>query len=74
MESEDVEAGMEESGSCALVCLILNETAYIANVGDSRAVLSMNKGKEIIQITTDHKPNNPIEQRRILANGGKIYR
>lgn len=31
----------DRSGSCALTVLIVNDTCYIANVGDSRAVLSM---------------------------------
>jgi protein phosphatase 2C family protein 2/3 len=30
----------ERSGSCAIVALIVGEMCYIANVGDSRAVLS----------------------------------
>eukprot|EP00826_Nyctotherus_ovalis_P058915 TRINITY_DN8147_c0_g1_i29.p1 TRINITY_DN8147_c0_g1~~TRINITY_DN8147_c0_g1_i29.p1 ORF type:complete len:316 (-),score=57.49 TRINITY_DN8147_c0_g1_i29:324-1271(-) len=32
---------VDRSGSCALTVLIVNDTCYIANVGDSRAVLSM---------------------------------
>lgn len=31
----------EKSGSCAIAVMIVEETVYIANVGDSRAVLSM---------------------------------
>ena len=41
-----------------------------ANVGDSRAVLS-HSGKAV-DLTTDHKPNNPSERERIEALGGKI--
>lgn len=31
----------EKSGSCAIVVMIVDETIFIGNVGDSRAVLSM---------------------------------
>ena len=31
-----------------------------------------NDGKKLIQITTDHKPNDPIEKNRIYKAGGSI--
>lgn len=31
---------IDKSGSCAIVALIVEEMCYIANVGDSRAILS----------------------------------
>jgi protein phosphatase 2C family protein 2/3 len=31
----------EKSGSCAIVILMIEDMVYIANVGDSRAVMSM---------------------------------
>lgn len=72
---------LDRSGSCAVVSLIvgkiniviLDNICYIANVGDSRAVLSLDGGKDVIQLTNDHKPNDPLEKKRIIEAGGKVY-
>ena len=63
----------DKSGSCAIIALIIENKCYIANVGDSRAIISLNKGKEIKVLSTDHKPNEEKESKRIKLNGGKIY-
>ena len=34
------------SGSCALILLIIENKIYIANVGDSRAIMSLENGKK----------------------------
>lgn len=64
---------VDRSGSCALIVLFVNELVYVANVGDSRALLSENNGKNIKELTTDHKPNLISESKRIVANKGKVY-
>jgi serine/threonine protein phosphatase PrpC len=46
-----------KSGSCALICLLLNDKCWAANVGDSR-LLSIDKNNNLAQITNDHKPEN----------------
>ena len=65
---------IEKSGSCALVMLVVNDICYVANVGDSRAILSKDGGQQAVSITTDHKPCAKDEKERILKAGGKIYR
>lgn len=64
---------IQRSGSCAIVVLIVGEVAYVANVGDSRAFMSVDQGKKIVPLSVDHKPENPDEQERIESNGGKVY-
>ena len=61
------------SGSCALVCLIVDNKIYLCNVGDSRAIMSMEFGSKIRPLTIDHKPNNPKEYERIIKSGCKVY-
>ena len=61
------------SGSCGLFLLLMNNDAYIANVGDSRCLISCNSGKYQKSVTRDHKPNLPYEKERIINNGGIIY-
>jgi protein phosphatase 2C family protein 2/3 len=54
--------------------MIINDTAYVVNVGDSRVIMSMDAGSQIAVLTRDHKPDDEQERLRIQAGGGKIYR
>jgi len=53
--------------------LIIGDTCYIANIGDSRAVISKNNGKIKQALTRDHKPSDEVEKTRVVNAGGKIY-
>ena len=64
---------LDKSGSCAIVALLVEKRVFIVNVGDSRAILSADGGNYCINLSLDHKPNDDIEQKRILANGGRVY-
>ena len=64
---------IDKSGSCALVCVMTENKIFIANIGDSRAIMSINNGTKIKQLTVDHKPNNIKEYERVIKNGGKVY-
>ena len=64
---------IDNSGSCALVAIMTENKIYIGNIGDSRAIMSLNNGTKVKQLTIDHKPNNLKEFERITKNGGKVY-
>ena len=64
---------VDKSGSCAVISLIIDNTLFSINLGDSRALYSRDGGKEFYQITRDHKPNDEIERKRITNAGGKVY-
>ena len=64
---------MDRSGSCAVIIVIVDTKIYIANVGDSRGVLSLNNGNQYIVVTEDHKPSNEKEKNRIIQSGGQVY-
>ena len=61
---------IENSGCTAVVVVITPTLIVCANAGDSRAVMC--KHGEIIELSHDHKPDNPDETARILANGGYV--
>jgi len=60
------------TGSTAVVLLRYKDKIWVANVGDSRAI--MNNGLNSIQLTNDHKPNNDEEYERIVSLGGKVIK
>jgi protein phosphatase 2C family protein 2/3 len=57
--------GPERSGSCANVVMIIDDVIYIINVGDSRALMSIDSGNQIGVLSRDHKPDDELEKIRI---------
>jgi protein phosphatase 2C family protein 2/3 len=51
----------------------MENRGFIANVGDSRAIMSGTNGEKVYCISRDHRPNDEKEYARILEAGGKIY-
>ena len=59
-----------DDGSTVISALVHHQTLYVANVGDSRAVLVSNG--QAIEMSTDHKPSRIDEKERIEGLGGRI--
>jgi len=64
-EKVQKEKGVGDSGSTALVAIIRNNKIFVANAGDTRAVIFRTKGEE--RLTVDHRVNNPKELKRLKA-------
>jgi len=66
-ERDDFEA----SGTTAVVVAISEQEMWVAHVGDSRAMLGQSDGS-VVELSIDHKVNDPVEKERILAAGGLV--
>lgn len=66
----EVASGEDKSGTTAVCALISPTHIFVANCGDSRAVLY--RGGKIGFSTQDHKPVNPVEKERIQNAGGSV--
>ncbi|TVU20094.1 hypothetical protein EJB05_36287 [Eragrostis curvula] len=59
-----------DDGSTASTAVLMGDHLYVANVGDSRAVIS--KAGKAIALSEDHKPNRSDERQRIESAGGIV--
>ncbi|XP_021917119.1 protein phosphatase 1B [Zootermopsis nevadensis] len=69
-ELPELASGEDKSGSTAVCALVSPRQVYVANCGDSRAVLC--RSGEPVFATLDHKPVLPSEKERILRAGGSV--
>eukprot|EP01059_Diplonema_ambulator_P001405 TRINITY_DN11180_c0_g1_i1.p1 TRINITY_DN11180_c0_g1~~TRINITY_DN11180_c0_g1_i1.p1 ORF type:complete len:398 (+),score=178.71 TRINITY_DN11180_c0_g1_i1:53-1195(+) len=67
---QDIKSKGMESGSTATVCLIVGDTIYTANAGDSRAIVS--EAGVAKDLSDDHKPTNDVEKARIEKAGSTV--
>lgn len=67
---DPVTAFSQSAGCTACVALFTKDSIICANSGDSRCVLA--RGTQALEMSQDHKPDNPEEIRRIEAAGGFV--
>lgn len=66
----EMTSGEDKSGSTAVCAFVSPRLIYVANCGDSRAVLCR-EGNPVFT-TQDHKPGLPMERERIIKAGGSV--
>ena len=65
------------SGSTCVSMLVYGRHLFMANVGDSRAIIISEDPDNLRRclaraLTRDHKPDDPDEERVIIAAGGRV--
>ncbi|KAL8251984.1 hypothetical protein R6Q59_035677 [Mikania micrantha] len=68
LESE--KDNFRDDGSTASTAVLVGNRLYVANVGDSRTIIS--KAGKAIPLSEDHKPNRSDERERIENAGGVV--
>ena len=59
-------------GTTASVALLRERELVVGNLGDSRAVLSMDGGQRAVPMSWDQRPDVPVEVDRIRREGGVV--
>ena len=51
LKMADMGSRFDKSGSCAIIVLTVETECYIANVGDSRAIMSVDGGMRVYELS-----------------------
>ncbi|XP_021727736.1 probable protein phosphatase 2C 35 [Chenopodium quinoa] len=72
LHNSDIDDAM--SGTTAITALVIGNTLYVANVGDSRAVIALKKGNQIIaqDLSRDQTPFRQDEYERVKLCGARV--
>eukprot|EP00300_Choanocystis_sp_HF-7_P033235 c45539_g1_i1.p1 GENE.c45539_g1_i1~~c45539_g1_i1.p1 ORF type:complete len:373 (-),score=65.46 c45539_g1_i1:99-1217(-) len=61
------------SGTTCVVAYMQGRRVLCANAGDSRCIIGYRLKKNVtIEVSHDHKPDNPEEKKRIVQAGGRV--
>lgn len=62
------------SGTTCICVLVIGALMYIANVGDSRAIIARRQGEEYVAmpLSSDHTPYRKDERERVKAAGARV--
>ena len=69
-----IDNSLKFSGSCSTSLIVQASSVSIINVGDSRVIMSLRSGHEVLDLTIDHKPERESEFERVIESGGELYR
>ncbi|KAG5240982.1 protein phosphatase [Salix suchowensis] len=72
LHSSEIDDSM--SGTTAITVLVIGDTIYVANVGDSRAVIAVKNGNRIVaeDLSSDQTPFRKDEYERVKLSGARI--
>lgn len=63
-----------QDGTTAIVCTKIDNVLWVANIGDSRALLIEESTGYCLQLSDDHKPEDSYYREGIESLGGKVLR
>jgi len=65
---------IDKSGSSSILCAVINEDIFVANTGDSKAIISNDSGKESFELNIQHLLKEKSEFERVIKEGAEIFK
>lgn len=64
----------DRSGASVIVLIIVEDSVYLANLGNCRAIMSGGGGFRSFNLYREHTLNDEYEKKRVIKAGGKVQR